>query len=376
MPPLTKTPPPHLNGSANGLSQSDSLDYLIHSYPYLDLEVTSDNLFEGAWNVVSSVFPIWKRNNVKFTQCKDGITNQLVRVVHTLDNVSVLVRAYGKGSEIIIDRKQELINIITLSAQNLCPPLYARFKNGLVYGFIEGTVSTVEDMFDAEKANMIAVKLARWHKVQPLADSDPNNHEDTKLWSTMRKWMDSGESIFQAARRLPILNGLTTFAKSIDMDFLKHELKTLSATLTSLNSPIVFSHNDLLYGNVIYAQNQAFFIDYEYGMLAPRGFDIGNHFNEFAGFECNYDNYPNKAFQMQWFEWYLAASSGSQPSEEEKEKLFQEVEHYSLASHLYWGLWALCQAMVSDIDFSYMDYAVLRFSEYKKRKAQVIEHSQ
>lgn len=139
MPPLTKTPPPHLNGSVDGLSQSNSLDYLIHSYPYLDLEVTSDNLFEGAWNVVSSVFPIWKRNNVKFTQCKDGITNQckcmpyiksmmrspfwsvdwpistssyrfvVVRVVHTLDDVSVLVRAYGKGSEIIIDRKQELI---------------------------------------------------------------------------------------------------------------------------------------------------------------------------------------------------------------------------------------------------------------------------
>ena len=65
-----------------------------------------------------------------------------------------------------------------------------------------------------------------------------------------------------------------------------------------------------------------------------------------------------------------------QPSEEEKEKLFQEVEHYSLASHLYWGLWALCQAMVSDIDFSYMDYAVLRFSEYKKRKLQVIDDSQ
>jgi len=48
-------------------------------------------------------------------------------------------------------------------------------------------------MFDTEKAKMIAVKLARWHKVQPLADSDPNNHEDTKLWSTMRKWMNSGE---------------------------------------------------------------------------------------------------------------------------------------------------------------------------------------
>lgn len=76
MPPLTKTPPPYLNGSANGLTQTQTLEYLIHSYPYLDLEVLSDNLFDGAWNVVSSVFPVWKRDNVKFTQCKDGITNQ------------------------------------------------------------------------------------------------------------------------------------------------------------------------------------------------------------------------------------------------------------------------------------------------------------
>jgi ethanolamine kinase len=57
--------------------------------------------------------------------------------------------------------------------------------------------------------------------------------------------------------------------------------------------------------------DSAFFIDYEYGMLAPRGFDIGNHFNEFAGFECDYSNYPNKSFQLQWFEWYLTASQGS-----------------------------------------------------------------
>jgi ethanolamine kinase len=151
-------------------------------------------------------------------------------------------------------------------------------------------------MFDTEKAKMIAVKLARWHKVQPLADSDPNNHEDTKLWSTMRKWMNSGEKLVNVLGTffewLGVLITLlwivpasyedpstqATFAKSIDMEFLKQEVKTitvkriytwiensslspsqletLSSKLTSLNSPIVFSHNDLLYGNVIYSQNQ------------------------------------------------------------------------------------------------------------------------
>jgi thiamine kinase-like enzyme len=54
---------------------------------------------------------------------------------------------------------------------------------------------------------------------------------------------------------------------------------------------------------------EAYFIDYEYGCYAFRGFDIGNHFNEHCGFECDYSKYPNKAFQLQWLEWYLQAAN-------------------------------------------------------------------
>lgn len=76
MPPLTKTPQPNLSGPLNGSTNYQSLDSLIHSYPYLDVEVNSSNLFEGAWKVVSSIFTTWKKEDVKFHQCKDGITNQ------------------------------------------------------------------------------------------------------------------------------------------------------------------------------------------------------------------------------------------------------------------------------------------------------------
>lgn len=52
--------------------------------------------------------------------------------------------------------------------------------------------------------------------------------------------------------------------------------------------------------------------------------------------------------------------------------MYKEVNGFSLASHFYWGLWAMIQAMISDIDFNYMEYAVLRFNEYHKRKDQVL----
>lgn len=54
---------------------------------------------------------------------------------------------------------------------------------------------------------------------------------------------------------------------------------------------------------------EANFIDYEYGCYAFRGFDIGNHFNEFAGFECEYWRYPTKELQMKWYDWYLTENN-------------------------------------------------------------------
>lgn len=36
-----------------------------------------------------------------------------------------------------------------------------------------------------------------------------------------------------------------------------------------------------------------YFIDFEYGSYNYRGFDIGNHFNEYAGYDCDYSLYVN-----------------------------------------------------------------------------------
>lgn len=70
---------------------------------------------------------------------------------------------------------------------------------------------------------------------------------------------------------------------------LKHqiqkEINFLKEKLSQLDSPVVFCHNDLLLGNVIYSgeENRATFIDYEYSGLNYQAYDIGNHFAEFVG---------------------------------------------------------------------------------------------
>ena len=49
--------------------------------------------------------------------------------------------------------------------------------------------------------------------------------------------------------------------------------------------------------------------------------------------------------------------------------LCAEADVFALASHIYWGIWAVVQARYSPIDFDYMGYHRLRLEEYHRRKA-------
>lgn len=76
MPPNTSHTGPSVEEQDSSLSYEDALNRLIESTPYFDIEVPHTSLFEGAFKVVSCVFPHWQYNDIKFVQCKDGITNQ------------------------------------------------------------------------------------------------------------------------------------------------------------------------------------------------------------------------------------------------------------------------------------------------------------
>ena len=66
---------------------------------------------------------------------------------------------------------------------------------------------------------------------------------------------------------------------------LRSELRQLREELEQLGSPLVFCHNDVLLDNVLLATDGGGvrLIDFEYGGVNHQAFDIGNHFNEFAG---------------------------------------------------------------------------------------------
>jgi len=209
-------------------------------------------------------------------------------------------------------------------------------------------------------AENIAVTVAKWHKMEVPGEPSP------RLFRTLRKWFEGLPKCYDNPK---IQSQWAT--SYITHDWLQKQLVLLEYKIVAaLDSPIVFCHNDLLSANIIESNGGISFIDYEYGAQNFRGFDIGNHFCEYAGFECEFEEfYPSKETQMRFLRAYMTAvKSGTEPTELELEQLFLEVNVFALTSHFFWGLWALIQANLSDIQFDYMGYAIKRFKRYGDTK--------
>lgn len=127
------------------------------------------------------------------------------------------------------------------------------------------------------------------------------------------------------------------------------------------------------------------FIDYEYATPSPAAFDIANHFAEWGGFDCDYGVLPTRAQRAEFLREYTRAyfellprgekggegkgggDSGGEAGvdvEDESQKLLREIDVFRGVPGFYWGIWALIQATISQIDFDYASYAELRLGEY------------
>ena len=109
------------------------------------------------------------------------------------------------------------------------------------------------------------------------------------------------------------------------------------------------------------------FIDYEYATPSPPAFDLANHFSEWGGFECDYAALPTRSIRRAFLRQYIstyAAAADLDPNIDYVSRLCDEVDQYRGIPGLYWGIWGLIQATISQIDFDYATYAQTRLQEY------------
>ncbi|XP_061992538.1 probable ethanolamine kinase [Rosa rugosa] len=290
-----------------------------------------------------------------------GITNLLLKATvkeEDGNDVSVTVRLYGPNTDYVINRERELQAIKYLSAAGFGANLLAVFGNGMVQSFINARTLVSLDMRNPKLAAEIARELRRFHQVEIPGSKEP------QLWIDMFKFYEKASSLeFDDSEKQKIY-------KTISFSEVYNEIVELKELTSHFNAPVVFSHNDLLSGNIMVndEEEKLYFIDFEYGSYNYRGFDIGNHFNEYAGYECDYSLYPTKDEQYHFFRHYLGTDKPQEVSDKDLEALYVEANTYMLASHLYWALWGIVQAKFSPIKFDYLGYFFLRYNEYKKQK--------
>ncbi|KAF8867232.1 kinase-like protein [Acephala macrosclerotiorum] len=400
---MSTTTPRPTNGLANGLNK---IRFIPLTYNQAESQTS-------ALRLILTLRPEWEDGKIEFVRFTDGITNTLLKVINKkpglseeeIDNEAVLLRAYGQGTDRIIDRERETQNHELLMQHNLAPALLARFHNGMLYRFIQGAVTSPADLRRVDIWRAVARRLAEWHAVvpclptprQPLA-AEINGSQELGIPAPTPSRKDPAlqAAIDNVAPGKPAPNVWTVMQKWIyalpaGTDAEKSRQASLQKELTRLvaefsnrpglgNNSLVFAHCDLLSGNVIIQPRSArspnapqtvSFIDYEYATPSPAAFDISNHFAEWGGFDCEHDLLPTQSQRLDFIHEYirsyfahLGQNLSKADEEAEARRLFVEVDIYRGIPGFYWGIWALIQATISQIDFDYASYAEIRLGEY------------
>lgn len=310
----------------------------------------------------------------------------------TTTKKNVLVRIFG--AEGMIDRDIENATFAALAQQGLSPAYYGRFANGRVEEWLDGMrpLSTRE-LTNPQISHSIARQLSRVHTLfqLPEALNDYHNIQEPSLWTQLNAWMN------QAATATFQNDNDTERASQLQLQKIPAELTWLQQDVVPKDAAVAFCHNDILAANVLYnpqatptgadgggttthTHTHIRLIDFEYGGMNYLAFDIANHFNEFAGGTddgvTNYDWFPTRDQQLAFVKSYLesavdvnhSSSSSSRVTTitgEEIDTLYDQVQAFLLANHLYWGLWAVNQAATEGCqDFDYLLFARNRLARY------------
>lgn len=166
-------------------------------------------------------------------------------------------------------------------------------------------------MSDPFLSKLIAAKTGEWHCSlppipAPLTSSPlhlnytpapthttPKVHGKRGVWVTINRWLAVA---------------LDTVPEK-ELEVGKKEIEEVETRLTAkyADRTLVMCHNDINYGNILYnpdpnvaESDHIAFVDYEYAAFNFRGFDIGNHFNEYGGLALDFTKYPTREVRKEF----------------------------------------------------------------------------
>jgi len=292
----------------------------------LDQEFTAE--------VCHRLLPEWKGLDIKIIELSGGITNKLYRI--RSEKGDYTVRIYGDKTDLFINRDYEAHTIQEMAKVGVA--------SNMIKYMPEIGVTIVEFIGDS-------IVLTNEHFL------DPSQH--SKIVTPIRKIHTSGvrlKKIFnplvEVMKMSAILKGLDAKYKEFDIAGTIQRLIKLSSIINLPESEYTPCHNDLLADNFILINEDArdryaepmYIIDWEYGGMAPKYYDIADMFQEIlvpreseksiVAEYCEGDNVDRTLFLIDLF------------------KPFPDI---------YWFLWSLIQLNISKIEFDYYNYGKVKY---------------
>jgi len=154
---------------------------------------------------------------------------------------------------------------------------------------------------------------------------------------------------------------------------------TSPTSSSSPSSPLSHSQPSASSPSSVLTDDRVVLIDFEYCAYSYRGFDLANHFCEWAfdysnpdypHFYADESNYPSDKQKRTFVREYLRqwSKQGKVDPRNSEEHLLREAEYYTLASHLLWTLWSIKNAFTSEITFGYWEYGKTRLDAYLRHR--------
>ncbi|MBS7655094.1 phosphotransferase [Candidatus Bathyarchaeota archaeon] len=275
----------------------------------------------------------WLEKPVKVVKLKGGITNELY-LVEDEEGRKYKVRIPGKKTELFIDREAEIKNLKALEATEITPKLYEHKEDTQIsiIEFISGKVAKKEDFKDPK---------VRWKAVNAIKLIHNSNVQLCNIFN-----------IFREVERYNSL--LKPYGKAILSDYPVDEMvKTVKNIEVEArkDEPIKLApcHNDLLPENFIFVNDKVYIIDWEYAGMNDPCFDIADFIAELDNLTSDEEEHIKQLY------------FGDGKAREKR-----RVDLYKLPSRLWWGLWAVMQYHVSELDFDFNSYARFQFNECLK----------
>jgi thiamine kinase-like enzyme len=268
-------------------------------------------------NQLIQLIPELRGRTLKVTPLRGGLTNQNYRLDG--DGESLVLRMPGKDTALLgIDRACEAACSRAAATVGVGPEVVAFLPEhgAMVRRFVNGRELSAEDFRQPVILRDVVHALRRYHE-------SPNGAGSFSPFATVRQY-----------------HSLARERQVVFPESLESALKKLGRIEEEFqgNDPPCPCHNDLLPANFIVDGSAVRLIDWEYGGMGDRFFDLGN-----LAVNCDFDDEHERALLALYFGDVRAHD-------------LRRLRLMRLASDLREAMWGFLQSALSTLDVDYLAY--------------------